>query len=74
MFYNDSGTASGLYELEYTVSGSQDISSLTGTIQIKTQLEKNKRSCAKLHTDGGKNEFRLHLSESNNDLFWKECN
>lgn len=36
MFYDNFGTASDLYELGHTVSGSEDISYLSGKIQIES--------------------------------------
>lgn len=35
MFYGDFGSASGLYELGYVVSGGENIASLSGTIKIE---------------------------------------
>lgn len=35
MFYDSFGSASGLYELGYAVSGSEHINEMTGTIQIE---------------------------------------
>jgi hypothetical protein len=34
MFYDDFGSASGLYELGFVVSGVEHIESLSGTIEI----------------------------------------
>ncbi|WP_345993237.1 cyclophilin-like fold protein [Sulfurimonas sp. HSL-1716] len=35
MFFGDFGTASGLYELGYVVSGQEHIKNMSGTIEIK---------------------------------------
>lgn len=39
MFYEDFGSASGLYELGQAISGSEYIEDMSGTIEIEVYLE-----------------------------------